>query len=91
MVGCIAMVAAFQDTTALGHAYGVAVMSVMFITTILAGIVMLTCYSINPVLVAAFLILFGRYMKCCTLLHVCDTFGTAHCCLQDLVLLDCLV
>jgi K+ transporter len=37
MLGCIAMVAGFQDTTALGHAYGVAVMSVMFLTTILAG------------------------------------------------------
>lgn len=57
------MVAAFQDTTALGHAYGVAVISVMFITTILAGIVMLTCYSINPVLVAAFLIMFGKYNR----------------------------
>lgn len=31
-IGCIAMVAGFQDTTALGHAYGVAVMSVMFIS-----------------------------------------------------------
>lgn len=60
MVGCVAMVAGFQDTTALGHAYGVAVMSVMFITTILAGIVMLVCYGINPLLVALFMLFFGE-------------------------------
>jgi KUP system potassium uptake protein len=59
LLGCIAMVAGFQDTTALGHAYGVAVMSVMFITTFLSGIVMLVCYDVNPVLVTLFLILFG--------------------------------
>jgi hypothetical protein len=69
MLGCVAMVAGFQDTTALGHAYGVAVMSVMFITSILAGIVMLVCYSINPLLVALFLLFFGTQLwpsvSCC--------------------------
>ena len=60
MLGCVAMVAGFQDTTALGHAYGVAVMSVMFMTTILAAIVMMVCYGINPLLVALFAIFFGK-------------------------------
>jgi len=61
MLGCVAMVAGFQDTTALGHAYGVAVMSVMFMTTILAAIVMMVCYGVNPLLVSLFLLFFGGW------------------------------
>jgi K+ transporter len=80
------MVAAFQDTTALGHAYGVAVMSVMFITTILAGIVMLTCYNINPVLVAAFLLLFGR---CCHTAHILCVRSVTHSMYPVLLAEDC--
>lgn len=34
--------------------------SVIFITTILCGIVMLVCYNINPILVAAFMVVFGE-------------------------------
>lgn len=60
MLGCIAMVAGFQDTTALGHAYGVAVITVMFMTTILSGLVMMVCYDINPALVFLFVIFFGK-------------------------------
>jgi K+ potassium transporter len=41
MVCCVAVVAGFQDTTALGHAYGVAVVSVMLITTFMFGLVAL--------------------------------------------------
>ena len=59
LLGCIAMVAGFQDTTAMGHAYGVAVITVMFITTVLAAIVMLVCYDLNPVLVGLFALIFG--------------------------------
>lgn len=65
LAGCIAMVAGFQDTTALGHAYGVAVITVMFITTVLSGLVMLVCLDINPALVVLFVLFFGESQLVC--------------------------
>ena len=61
------MVAGFQDTTAMGHAYGVAVMSVMFITTWLSALVMVACYDVNPLLVLLYLLVFGEARATCSL------------------------
>lgn len=55
MIGCVAVVAGFQDTTALGHAYGVAVISVMLITTVMMALVMLVVWGLAPWLVLPFL------------------------------------
>jgi KUP system potassium uptake protein len=60
LVGCILMVVGFQDTEAMGHAYGVAVITVMFITSIFTSIAMLVCFDINPILVALFTLFFGE-------------------------------
>ncbi|MEW5312655.1 MAG: hypothetical protein WDW38_004272 [Sanguina aurantia] len=45
MLLCIAVVAGFKDTVALGNAYGVAVMTVMFITTNLLTLIMVACWE----------------------------------------------
>lgn len=54
------MVAGFQDTTSMGHAYGVAVISVMFITAFLSALVMLACYDLNPIIVLLYMLVFGE-------------------------------
>jgi len=58
MLGCVVIVAGFQDATALGHAYGVAVISVMFITSFLGALVALVNYAINPAIVLPVLLFY---------------------------------
>eukprot|EP00879_Flechtneria_rotunda_P016144 GHRR01016888.1.p1 GENE.GHRR01016888.1~~GHRR01016888.1.p1 ORF type:complete len:883 (+),score=297.21 GHRR01016888.1:1137-3785(+) len=55
MVLCIAVTAGFQSTDHLGEAYGVAVMSVMTMTTLLVALVMLMTWNLHPAIVALFL------------------------------------
>ena len=50
----IACVVGFRSTTAIGHAFGVAVVAVMVITTSLTALVMLMVWRTNPWLVALF-------------------------------------
>ena len=50
----IACVVGFRSTTAIGHAFGVAVVAVMVITTSLTALVMLIVWRTNPWLVALF-------------------------------------
>ena len=50
----IACVVGFRSTAAIGHAFGVAVVAVMVITTSLTALVMLMVWRTNPWLVALF-------------------------------------
>ncbi|EPS71744.1 hypothetical protein M569_03013, partial [Genlisea aurea] len=58
MILTLAVAIAFQDTTRIGNAYGIAVMSVMFITTFLMALVMVVVWQKNVFLAAAFLVFF---------------------------------
>lgn len=59
MLLCMAVVIGFGNTAALGHAYGIAVVSVMLITSILVALVMLVAWQWPPLAGALFLGLFG--------------------------------
>ncbi|CAL5325547.1 unnamed protein product [Camellia sinensis] len=59
MIITLAITIGFQDTTLIGNAYGLACMTVMFITTGLMGLVGLFVWQRNIILVTAFLLLFG--------------------------------
>ncbi|GAQ83496.1 Potassium transporter family protein [Klebsormidium nitens] len=59
MVLTIAVVVGFQDSTQIGNAYGVSVMSVMLITTFLMSLVMLMVWRLPPWLPALFFAVFG--------------------------------
>ncbi|XP_047310352.1 potassium transporter 4 [Impatiens glandulifera] len=59
MIITLAIAIGFQDTTLIGNAYGLACMTVMFITTCLMALVIIFVWDKNIVLAAAFLLLFG--------------------------------
>ncbi|MEW5299674.1 MAG: hypothetical protein WDW36_002665 [Sanguina aurantia] len=59
MLLCIAVVAGFKDTVALGNAYGVAVMTVMFITTNLLTLIMVACWETPLLFVVPFYVIFA--------------------------------
>ncbi|KAI7858889.1 potassium transporter-domain-containing protein [Circinella umbellata] len=59
MIGTVAIAAGFQDTTALGNAYGTCVISTAFITTILMTLVTIIVWRWNIFLSLAFLLFFG--------------------------------
>jgi len=59
MVLCLAITIGFRDTTLIGNAYGIACMTVMFITTWLMALVIIFVWNKNPVLAFLFLIFFG--------------------------------
>ncbi|GAA0142700.1 transporter [Lithospermum erythrorhizon] len=56
---CLAVTIGLRDTNKIGHAYGLAVTIVMFITTILMAIVMIIVWNKALIAAAAFLVVFG--------------------------------
>ncbi|KAG0581960.1 hypothetical protein KC19_3G023400 [Ceratodon purpureus] len=59
MVICVAVVLGFQDAVQLGNAFGVAVVGVMFITTILVTMVMILVWKLPLPVALLFLAVFG--------------------------------
>ncbi|XP_020275247.1 putative potassium transporter 8 [Asparagus officinalis] len=59
MVLCIAVAVGFRDTKRMGNASGLAVISVMLVTTCLTSLVMILCWRKPPLLALSFLIFFG--------------------------------
>ncbi|KAG2437994.1 hypothetical protein HXX76_005608 [Chlamydomonas incerta] len=58
MLLCIGVVAGFQDTVALGLAYGLTVSSVFVLTTLLILVVMVAVWEVNLALVTPFALVF---------------------------------
>ncbi|XP_024525103.1 probable potassium transporter 11 isoform X2 [Selaginella moellendorffii] len=59
MLLCLAITAGFRETTQIGNAYGIAVMAVMLVTTLLMTLIMLFIWQTNLSLVLLFLVTFG--------------------------------
>ncbi|KAK9117743.1 hypothetical protein Sjap_016690 [Stephania japonica] len=59
MVLCLAITIGFQDTTWIGNAYGVACITVMFVTTWLTTLVIIFAWQRSIFLAVAFLFFFG--------------------------------
>ncbi|VVB01311.1 unnamed protein product [Arabis nemorensis] len=59
MLACVAVTLAFRTTEKIGHAYGIAVVTVMVITTFMVTLIMLVIWKTNIVWIAMFLIVFG--------------------------------
>ncbi|KAH7440396.1 hypothetical protein KP509_04G105100 [Ceratopteris richardii] len=59
MILCIAVTIGFRDTTAIGNAYGFAVITVMLVTTCLMTLVILIVWQKNPSLAVCFFAFFG--------------------------------
>ncbi|KAM1505607.1 hypothetical protein TB2_001545 [Malus domestica] len=59
MILCIAVTIGFRDTKHLGNASGLAVMTVMLVTTCLTSLVIIICWHKPPILALCFLIFFG--------------------------------
>ncbi|KAH9326136.1 hypothetical protein KI387_006314, partial [Taxus chinensis] len=58
MILCLVITAGFKNTTQIGHAYGVAVVTVMLVTTILMSLIMLIVWRSNLLLVIIFTVIF---------------------------------
>ncbi|KAL8253142.1 hypothetical protein R6Q59_036835 [Mikania micrantha] len=56
---CLAVTIGLRDTNMIGHAYGLAVTTVMFVTTCLMTMVIIIVWKQRVVTAAAFLLLFG--------------------------------
>ncbi|KAL4202659.1 hypothetical protein AMTRI_Chr02g264740 [Amborella trichopoda] len=59
MVLCLAITIGFQDITVIGHAYGIACMTVMFITTALMALVIIFVWQRSIFWAFIFLLFFG--------------------------------
>lgn len=59
MLACIAVTLAFRTTEKIGHAYGIAVVTVMVITTFMVTLIMLVIWKTNIVWIVMFLVVFG--------------------------------
>ncbi|XP_070681415.1 potassium transporter 2-like isoform X1 [Malus domestica] len=59
MILCIAVTIGFRDTKHLGNASGLAVMTVMLVTTCLTSLVIVICWHKPPIVALCFLIFFG--------------------------------
>ncbi|KAI5066289.1 hypothetical protein GOP47_0018913 [Adiantum capillus-veneris] len=59
MVLCLAITVGFRDTIMIGNAYGVAVITVMLVTTCLMSVVMVIVWQKSVLLALAFLLFFG--------------------------------
>ncbi|KAK9120265.1 hypothetical protein Scep_018358 [Stephania cephalantha] len=59
MILCLAITIGFQDTTWIGNAYGVACITVMFVTTWLMALVIIFAWQRSIFLAVAFLFFFG--------------------------------
>ncbi|XP_031098467.1 potassium transporter 5-like [Ipomoea triloba] len=58
MILCVIVTYGFKTTTQIGHAYGIAVMNVMVITTCMVTLIMLVIWKTNIWLVALFFVVF---------------------------------
>ncbi|VVA28123.1 PREDICTED: potassium transporter [Prunus dulcis] len=58
MIFCVIITAAFKTTEKIGNAYGIAVVSVMVITTCMLTLIMLVIWKISIILIAIFFIIF---------------------------------
>ncbi|XP_021909987.1 potassium transporter 1 [Carica papaya] len=56
---CLAVTIGLRDTNMMGHAYGLAVTTVMFVTTCLMALVMLIVWKQRLISIVAFLVFFG--------------------------------
>ncbi|KAK2637193.1 hypothetical protein Ddye_031985 [Dipteronia dyeriana] len=59
MILCIAVTIGFRDIKHMGNASGLAVMTVMIVTTCLTALVIILCWRKPPILALAFLLFFG--------------------------------
>ncbi|XP_072961246.1 putative potassium transporter 8 [Typha angustifolia] len=59
MILCIAVTVGFRDIKHMGNASGLAVISVMLVTTCLTSLVMILCWHKPPLLALTFLLFFG--------------------------------
>ncbi|KAK4489075.1 hypothetical protein RD792_004869 [Penstemon davidsonii] len=59
MILTLAVAVGFHDTTKIGNAYGLAVMSVLFITTFLMALVMVFVWQRSVLIASVFLLFFG--------------------------------
>ncbi|KAJ7559498.1 hypothetical protein O6H91_04G088000 [Diphasiastrum complanatum] len=59
MVLCLLITAGFRETTQIGNAYGIAVIGVMLVTTLLLTLIMLFIWQTKLALVVLFLTVFG--------------------------------
>ncbi|KAL6657386.1 hypothetical protein ACP70R_005166 [Stipagrostis hirtigluma subsp. patula] len=59
MVLCLAVTLGFHDTTVIGNAYGLACITVMFVTTWLMALVIIFVWQKNILLALSFLVFFG--------------------------------
>ncbi|XP_062012005.1 probable potassium transporter 13 [Rosa rugosa] len=69
MVLCLAVVIGFRDTNMIGNAYGLAAVTVMFITTCLMFLIISTVWKKNVLLAFLFVVIFGSlellYISAC--------------------------
>ncbi|KAI4306545.1 hypothetical protein L6164_029815 [Bauhinia variegata] len=59
MILCVAVTIGFRDTKHIGNASGLAVMTVMLVTTFLTSLVIILCWHKSPVIALCFLLFFG--------------------------------
>ncbi|KQK21786.1 putative potassium transporter 8 [Brachypodium distachyon] len=59
MILCIAVTVGFRDTKHMGNASGLAVITVMLVTTFLTSLVIMLCWHKPPLLALGFLLFFG--------------------------------
>ncbi|XP_058110596.1 potassium transporter 2 [Magnolia sinica] len=59
MILCLAVAVGFRDTKHMGNASGLAVMTVMLVTTCLTSLVIILCWHKPPLVALAFLLFFG--------------------------------
>ncbi|KAI4306949.1 hypothetical protein L6164_030186 [Bauhinia variegata] len=59
MILCVAVTIGFRDTKHMGNASGLAVMTVMLVTTCLASLVIIVCWHKPPIVALCFLLFFG--------------------------------
>ncbi|XP_047090503.1 putative potassium transporter 8 [Lolium rigidum] len=59
MILCIAVTVGFRDTKHMGNASGLAVITVMLVTTFLTSLVIMVCWHKPPLVALAFLVFFG--------------------------------
>ncbi|VAH90762.1 unnamed protein product [Triticum turgidum subsp. durum] len=59
MILCIAVTVGFRDTKHMGNASGLAVITVMLVTTFLTSLVIMVCWHKPPLLALGFLLFFG--------------------------------
>ncbi|XWS56936.1 hypothetical protein CRYUN_Cryun09bG0128300 [Craigia yunnanensis] len=82
MILCIAVTTGFRDTKHMGNASGLAVMTVMLVTTCLASLVIILCWDKPPIVALSFLLFFGSI----ELLYFSASLTSSqkvHCSLRD--------